>query len=105
MLAQRRNLPMFNHREQVTHLVKHNKVCIIQGDTGSGKTTQVPQLILDALIESGECEGVGIVCTQPRVVAAVSVATRVADERCQGLRWTVFPSSFSFFTLIAEFPT
>ena len=72
----REKLPIFKSREEIIRLVSENNVIIIVGETGSGKTTQVTQYLLE--------EGYGrfgqIVCTQPRRVAAVSVAKRVADE-------------------------
>ena len=60
---------------------------VISGETGCGKTTQVPQFVLDdALLSSAEGRGAAaertrIVCTQPRRISAISVAERVADER------------------------
>ncbi|OHT08743.1 helicase [Tritrichomonas foetus] len=72
----RETLPIFQSREDIIRLVAENNVIIIVGETGSGKTTQVTQFLME--------EGYGrfgqIACTQPRRVAAVSVAKRVADE-------------------------
>eukprot|EP00966_Prymnesium_polylepis_P210965 4885311-Prymnesium_polylepis.1 len=73
----RRSLPVYPYRDDIIAAVHEYQVLIVVGETGSGKTTQVPQY----LFESGFCEGgqkVG--CTQPRRVAAMSVAKRVADE-------------------------
>lgn len=59
--------------------IESSQVTIIQGPTGSGKTTQVPQYILDYY--AGESRYCNIVVTQPRKIAAVSIAQRVCDER------------------------
>lgn len=73
----RRSLPVYGYREQLLEAISKNKVLIVVGETGSGKTTQLPQY----LYESGYCKnGKMVGCTQPRRVAAISVATRVADE-------------------------
>ncbi|CAG9863027.1 unnamed protein product [Phyllotreta striolata] len=78
---QRRNLPVFDKRNKLLELVKRHKTLIILGETGSGKTTQIPQYIHSArLQENGK---IGI--TQPRRVAAVSIATRVAQEFGHGM--------------------
>lgn len=57
----------------------------VSGETGCGKTTQVPQFILDDAIARGEGASCNIVCTQPRRIAAVGVAQRISSERCQQL--------------------
>ena len=73
----RKSLPVYAYREEIIAAVKEHQVLIIVGETGSGKTTQVPQY----LYEAGLCEGnKKIGCTQPRRVAAMSVAARVAQE-------------------------
>ncbi|KAE8269968.1 hypothetical protein A4X09_0g2393 [Tilletia walkeri] len=76
MQEQRQTLPIFKLREQLVQAVKENQVLIVVGDTGSGKTTQLTQYLL----EEGFARTGKIGCTQPRRVAAVSVAKRVAEE-------------------------
>ena len=76
ILEKRKLLPIWEANEILVGLVKENQIIILQGETGSGKTTQVPQFLL----ESGLTRGKNIACTQPRRVAAMSVAQRVADE-------------------------
>lgn len=83
MQRARAKLPAAAEKENVVQYLKHNQVVLVCGATGCGKTTQVPQFILDEYIDSnrgGECQ---IICTQPRRIAAIGVATRVAQERCE----------------------
>jgi hypothetical protein len=63
-------------------LEKHDYV-VLSGDTGCGKTTQVPQYLLEHEIAAGRGCTCHIICTQPRRIAAVSVAERVAQERVE----------------------
>ncbi|TMW62699.1 hypothetical protein Poli38472_005317 [Pythium oligandrum] len=72
----RRKLPVYPYRESLLEAVRDYQVLIIEGETGSGKTTQIPQY----LHEVGYSELGKIGCTQPRRVAAMSVAARVAQE-------------------------
>jgi ATP-dependent RNA helicase DDX35 len=75
--AQRERLPIRQYRQKLLHCIEKYGVTIVVGQTGSGKTTQLPQYLL----ESGwASEGNVIACTQPRRVAATSVAIRVAAE-------------------------
>ncbi|KAG6439774.1 hypothetical protein O3G_MSEX001067, partial [Manduca sexta] len=70
---QRRYLPVFAVREELMQVIRENNVIIIVGETGSGKTTQLTQY----LHEEGYSRLGMIGCTQPRRVAAMSVAKRV----------------------------
>jgi pre-mRNA-splicing factor ATP-dependent RNA helicase DHX15/PRP43 len=73
----RRNLPVYEAREELLQKLKENRVIVLEGETGSGKTTQVPQFLVEAGYAS---KGQMVCCTQPRRVAAMSVAKRVAEE-------------------------
>lgn len=73
---QRETLPVFHFRSQLIEAIKENQILIVVGETGSGKTTQLTQY----LAESGFGNAGMIGCTQPRRVAAMSVAKRVAEE-------------------------
>ncbi|WJX97043.1 RNA helicase [Trifolium repens] len=83
MLSFRATLPIATLKSDILQILKENDVLVVCGETGSGKTTQVPQFILDEMIESGHGGHCNIICTQPRRIAAISVAERVADERCE----------------------
>ncbi|OCT66226.1 pre-mRNA-splicing factor ATP-dependent RNA helicase DHX16 [Xenopus laevis] len=73
----RRSLPVFPYRSDLLQAVSNHQILIIEGETGSGKTTQIPQY----LHEHGYTNnGLKIGCTQPRRVAAMSVAARVSEE-------------------------
>ncbi|CAN1828931.1 DExH-box ATP-dependent RNA helicase DExH7, chloroplastic [Linum perenne] len=79
----RGTLPIAGLKSEILQVLKENDVVVVCGETGSGKTTQVPQFVLDDMVESG-CGGhCNIICTQPRRIAAISVADRVAYERCE----------------------
>jgi len=73
---QRETLPVYRFRDSLIKAVKENQIMIVVGDTGSGKTTQLTQY----LAEGGFTTNGMIGCTQPRRVAATSVAKRVAEE-------------------------
>lgn len=76
----RKELPVASYRHKLMQLVDNNVYSIFIGATGSGKTTQVPQLIFEDWCRRGHGADCNIICTQPRVIAATSVASRVADE-------------------------
>lgn len=71
----RASLPAWEQRKKIAELVEKNQIVLITGETGSGKSTQTVQFILDAFPSSQ------IICTQPRRISAIGVAQRVSDER------------------------
>ncbi|KAL1740351.1 putative PRP16-RNA-dependent ATPase [Schizophyllum fasciatum] len=73
---QREYLPAFACRDELMRTLRENQVVVVIGETGSGKTTQLAQF----LYEDGYCQYGLIGCTQPRRVAAMSVAKRVSEE-------------------------
>ena len=83
--AQRKRLPAWSKRAELLEAVRANQVVIVAGETGCGKTTQLPQFILDDAIARGEGGRCSLICTQPRRISATSVASRVAQERGEKL--------------------
>lgn len=81
LLATRQRLPVYQFLDELLDRVKHNQSVVVEGETGSGKTTQIPQFLVGA----GYARQVDgrqrlVACTQPRRVAAMSIARRVAEE-------------------------
>ncbi|KAI3991878.1 hypothetical protein MKX01_012823 [Papaver californicum] len=75
----RSKLPIAAFQDSIVSTVESNQVVLISGETGCGKTTQVPQYLLDYMWGKGEqCK---ILCTQPRRISAISVAERISWER------------------------
>jgi pre-mRNA-splicing factor ATP-dependent RNA helicase DHX16 len=73
----RRSLPIYAYRDEFLAALAEHQILVIVGETGSGKTTQLPQYLHEAGYTKG---GLKVGCTQPRRVAAMSVAARVSDE-------------------------
>ncbi|RPA85052.1 P-loop containing nucleoside triphosphate hydrolase protein [Ascobolus immersus RN42] len=78
ILEKRRELPVHAQRQEFLDLFQSTQILVFVGETGSGKTTQIPQFVL--YDDLPHLHGKQIACTQPRRVAAMSVAKRVADE-------------------------
>lgn len=78
---QRESLPVYAMRDELIKSIRENQFIVIVGETGSGKTTQIVQYIFEEGLNVNEKnEEKMIACTQPRRVAAISVAKRVAEE-------------------------
>lgn len=96
MMKTRQNLPAFSKMMDILNLLETSQILVISGETGCGKSTQVPQFILDnwffqasQLDNSQAMPHVEVVCTQPRRLSAIGVAERVADERAERVGQTV----------------
>nr|CAD2181466.1 unnamed protein product [Meloidogyne enterolobii] len=79
LFASRRSLPIWNFKNKILASIKQHPVTLITGGTGCGKTTQVPQFLLEDAAENST--PIQIMCTQPRRLPAISIAKRVALER------------------------
>lgn len=78
MMQQRMQLPMWGYRDEVLSAIDREQVVIICGETGCGKSTQVPAFILEHQLAQGkQCK---IFCTEPRRISAISLAKRVSEE-------------------------
>ncbi|KAJ5408939.1 Pre-mRNA-splicing factor ATP-dependent RNA helicase PRP43 [Penicillium cosmopolitanum] len=78
ILKGRRDLPVHQQRDEFLQLYQQSQILVFVGETGSGKTTQIPQFVL--FDDLPQTQRKMVACTQPRRVAAMSVAQRVAEE-------------------------
>ncbi|XP_068669692.1 DExH-box ATP-dependent RNA helicase DExH3 [Aristolochia californica] len=85
LLDFRKSLPAYKEKERLLSAIARNQVVVISGETGCGKTTQLPQYILESEVESGRGAFCSIICTQPRRISAMAVAERVSTERGEPL--------------------
>ena len=78
MLVSRMSLPIWNFKDELLDAIRDNQVVIICGETGCGKSTQVPAFILEHELSGGRhCK---VYCTEPRRISAISLARRVSEE-------------------------
>ena len=89
LMGQRMRLPAWAKTDELLAAVASHQVTIVAGETGCGKTTQLPQFILDDAIARGDGARCNLICTQPRRISATSVAARVAAERGESVGNTV----------------
>ncbi|CDS42561.1 ATP dependent RNA helicase DHX8 [Echinococcus multilocularis] len=95
IIEQRQSLPIYKLKDELLKAIEENKILIVIGETGSGKTTQITQY----LAEAGYTTAGRIGCTQPRRVAAMSVAKRVSEEfGCRGGREVSYTMRVEYMT-------
>ncbi|KAK2655365.1 hypothetical protein Ddye_008417 [Dipteronia dyeriana] len=89
MQSFREKLPAFKMKVEFLKAVAENQVLVVSGETGCGKTTQLPQFILEEEISCLRGADCNIICTQPRRISALSVASRISSERGENLGETI----------------
>uniref|UniRef100_A0A1I7UYS9 RNA helicase n=1 Tax=Caenorhabditis tropicalis TaxID=1561998 RepID=A0A1I7UYS9_9PELO len=77
----RSELPVQQYRNQIVQTVANNRVTLIKGETGCGKSTQVAQFLLESYLQNSKAAHFNAVVSQPRRISAISLAERVANER------------------------
>jgi pre-mRNA-splicing factor ATP-dependent RNA helicase DHX15/PRP43 len=83
LLLTRKKLPVYQFLDELLEKVGANQCVVVEGETGSGKTTQIPQFLVNAgyaPLDPATGQAMMVACTQPRRVAAMSIAKRVAEE-------------------------
>ncbi|ELR25721.1 helicase conserved Cterminal domain containing protein [Acanthamoeba castellanii str. Neff] len=85
----RQRLPAASKREEIIRVIRNNQVIVLTGATGCGKSTQVPQYIMEDMIAQNEGGRCNIIVTQPRRISALGLAQRVSAEQCEDVGNTV----------------
>ena len=85
MLHARQSLPAWSAKDSITLSINKHQVTIVSGETGSGKSTQSVQFVLDDMIQNSKGAMANILCTQPRRISALGLADRVSSERCSSV--------------------
>lgn len=80
LLGRRAKLPAWKKQQELVSVINSNKVTLVTGETGSGKSTQIVQFILDDMSRRNNFEGT-IICTQPRRISTIGLAERISEER------------------------
>ncbi|KAJ3196566.1 hypothetical protein HK101_008478 [Irineochytrium annulatum] len=93
LLVVRKGLPVMAMRDDIVNIIDSNQVVIISGETGSGKSTQIPQFILEHYILTSRGSLAQVLCTQPRRLSALSLASRVSEEIGDGSNRVGDPNS------------
>ena len=89
-------LPIFEKKEHILEQIQKNRVVVLSGGTGCGKSTQVPQYLLDSLALDSRGSKCNIIVTQPRRLAALSLASTVAGYRGEEVTFHSNTLSLSF---------
>ncbi|XP_055546297.1 ATP-dependent DNA/RNA helicase DHX36 [Wyeomyia smithii] len=85
MKKSRERLPVHGTRQEILDTIDKHQVILVKGETGSGKTTQIPQFILDQAMVEKRGTTCRVLCTQPRRISAITLSERVAFERGERL--------------------
>ena len=85
----RHDLPVSQYKQQIIDTVAKNRVTLIKGETGCGKSTQVAQFLLESYLGNGKAAEFNAFVSQPRRISAISLAERVAVERNEELGHSV----------------